>query len=327
MGIHFQSVSIQKKIMKLLFVAGAALAQYSPEDPDPVTPKPDPPIPDHKGVQSINNCWGGEGPVYNPNYQCGSQFMVDELIHGKVCTIKYSPSGDPGTFEFLEYYDPEFFSLYAGSGAYVVADHPKTKYAITGFPELTQAPADGPSNGSPHQPIPLNLKFEMPQVGGGLWDNSTCCTEGTGDTESDSSDNFQVDCYEEEAKCRLLENINADGEHNRYNFAVGGFDADLVKSITVTLNDKLGNAYACDNFRLMTDNGASCALVPGKPNTLDCSMDNFGQLNLWFGCDGVNATAYRPEQPSIWESSVSCTHYEKEEDDEEEEEEENYRRR
>ena len=112
--IHFQSVSIQKKIMKLLFVAGAALAQYSPEDPDPVTPT-QPPIPDHKGVQSINNCWGGEGPVYNPNYQCGSQFMVDELIHGKVCTIKYSPSGDPGTFEFLEYYD-EFFSLYAGSG-------------------------------------------------------------------------------------------------------------------------------------------------------------------------------------------------------------------
>ena len=103
--------------MKLLFVAGAALAQYSPEDPDPVTPTPYPPVtkPDHKGVQSINNCWGGEGPVYNPNYQCGSQFMVDELIHGKVCTIKYSPSGDPGTFEFLEYYD-ECFSLYAGSG-------------------------------------------------------------------------------------------------------------------------------------------------------------------------------------------------------------------
>ena len=52
--------------------------------------------------------------------------------------------------------------------------------------------------------------------------------QGTGDTESDSSDNFQVDCYEEDAKCRLLENINADGEHNRYNVRIFNF----IKKIT-----------------------------------------------------------------------------------------------
>ena len=31
-----------------------------------------------KGVQSINNCWGGEGPVFNPDYMCGAQYMITQ---------------------------------------------------------------------------------------------------------------------------------------------------------------------------------------------------------------------------------------------------------
>ena len=31
-----------------------------------------------KGVASINNCWGGEGPVFNPDYMCGAQYMITE---------------------------------------------------------------------------------------------------------------------------------------------------------------------------------------------------------------------------------------------------------
>ena len=31
-----------------------------------------------KGVQSMNSCWGGEGPVFNPDYMCGAQYMIPQ---------------------------------------------------------------------------------------------------------------------------------------------------------------------------------------------------------------------------------------------------------
>ena len=148
--------------------------------------------------------------------------MIDEDIRGKECVIEYSPSGDPGTYTILENYDA-LYSVYAGSGAYVVDDLALfgTKYVVAAFNELSQAQPDGPSGGADWSPIPINVKFQMPAMGMGLYDNSTCCTEGTGDTESDSTDNFKITCEDipedDPYVCRLLENINADGNHNRYN--------------------------------------------------------------------------------------------------------------
>lgn len=319
--------------MKILFLSGAALAQYAP----PTTKKPDdyttgPRLPDQKGVQSINNCWGGEGPVYNPDYLCGAQYMINQDIRGKECVIEYSPSGNPGTFTILEDYEA-FYSVYAGSGAYVVDDIPVygTKFVVAAFKELSQAQPDGPSWGDDWSPIPINLKFKMPEMADYLYDNSTCCTAGTGDDESDSSDNFKITCSDipedEPHVCRLLENINADGTHNRYNFAVGGFDADNVKSIEVDLRDKQGDFYTCKNFRLQTPNGASCTVGGAADNIISCETDNFGQLNLWFGCDGINTTLGETEadQPSIWESAVSCDHFAPTDDpyDEDDEEDDN----
>lgn len=94
-------------------------------------------------------------------------------------------------------------------------------------------------------------------------------------------------------------------------FAVGGFDADNVKSIEVDLRDKQGDFYTCKNFRLQTPNGASCTVGGAADNIISCETDNFGQLNLWFGCDGINTTLGETEadQPSIWESAVSCDHF------------------
>ena len=55
-----------------------------------------------KGVQSINNCWGGEGPVFNPDYMCGAQYMITQ---GK----------DHNFFLFviieLYFYDTKFFMI------------------------------------------------------------------------------------------------------------------------------------------------------------------------------------------------------------------------
>lgn len=94
-------------------------------------------------------------------------------------------------------------------------------------------------------------------------------------------------------------------------FAVGGFDANNVKSIEVDLRDKAGAFYSCRNFENMTPNGASCQVTGSDDHIIACDMSDFGQLNLWFGCDGINGTLGETEydQPSIWESAVSCDHY------------------
>ena len=61
----------------------------------------------------------------------------------------------------------------------------------------------------------------------------------------------------------------------------------------------------------MTPNGASCTVTGAADNIIACDTSDFGQLNLWFGCDGINATLGETEadQPSIWESAVTCDHF------------------